>query len=182
MARCTLVSTFRIILGVAQQRVETPDCVNYCSAPVMYLLNTDSPHVRPYIPCPQEMIHGMNTVGLYFSTVIRSSCSQNTWMKRMTIMSLFNQWSIDTFLAFHVCPIFPFFFENTTKVLAREKERRSARSFCHYRIYRALLSILLWIATYRQVRADQSLSKLIKKIYEDCERDTMVTHFTFLKD
>jgi len=74
----------------------------------------------PYIPCPQEMIRGMNTVGLYFSTVTRFSCSQNTRMKRVTIMSLFNQWSIDTFLAFHVCyarfslffreiTIFPFF-------------------------------------------------------------------------
>lgn len=76
MVRCTLVSTFRIILGIAQQRVETPDCVNYCLAPVMYLLNTDNPTVPTlYPPCPQEMIRGMNTIGLYFSTVARLSRS-----------------------------------------------------------------------------------------------------------
>jgi len=85
MARCTLVSTFRIILGVAQQCVETSDCVNYCPAPVMYLLNTDPSHDRsPYIPLALRKWYTEWTLSVYTSppspvSPVRKIRGWNAW-------------------------------------------------------------------------------------------------------
>lgn len=104
MARCTLVSTFRIILGagrgegerVAQQhRRNAGLCKLCCPAPVMYLLNTAPPCDQSTLcpPCPQEMIRGMHSIGLYFSIAVLYRppfCPENSRMKRVTIICLFS--------------------------------------------------------------------------------------------
>lgn len=136
MVRCTLVSTFSIILGIAQQRVETPDCVNYCPAPVMYLLNTDPPHNRPpYVPLALRKWYAEWTLSVYTSPPSPVSPVRKMFrMKCMTIISLFSQWSIDIFLDFRSCwrsifLLFYFFlfFVNITKILTREREKKGEK-------------------------------------------------------
>lgn len=143
------------------------DCVNHCLALVMYLLNMVSPHdCLLCVPLALRKWYAGWTLSVYTSPPPLGKFATPIWKIRkwnaMTIVSLFNRWSVDMFLAFlsfmylyyiYVCDCIWYMRERQRKIclipsffiyfpwLYKSYNEKEKSSILIFHIYRVLLSV-----------------------------------------